>query len=661
MEFDFGKFLKDSSVADLDWLDVDEAQYRELDNLPKQNLDIQPDLEALWNREGESATKYLVPNVGTIPTQGIKNPHTMGDMSALHGNLRGQAEEIRKVARLALMQSTDTTRLRNELVKRFDLETLRGNRTVLAEVLQERGLLGKLYVAASDFSTCAQGGQPADFVRRYANGARYVLAKTACGDCRHSKTSTTGAQHCGVFHKEIQLEVPYSDALADVVERAQKGQGREVLASEGIDPKERIRSAYLATTAARVTDAYQGLGVSKTKPVAATAAEVKDQLISASSLLRKKQAEVEVQPVLAFLHREMVKGHTHEELVRTLKLAFSEDLLVRTRDQWQPLFRESGLYGVVYTKQASFDDCHKGADFLAKHNPSVRAIVAGAKCGSCFYNKAARCLMYGKSLVKNASEVITSETVEAVLLEHRTAGRLQSWDTKTASAWGDTPAKALRAIHAAAQQAPTPQVAPVRMGFMQGFYGQKVEHSTSDFTRRDIVKQASKYLNEGLYGQDLLTALKTRFEVRDIKAAADVLRPVVAEQGLQGIYYVDPSVYDDYGRGCHEASRLHRSRLVGYVKQGSKCESCVHQTKRGFCSVINKELVDEPPYVDKMAQQREILASGQSTEVTTASLIHSAPNMLAEFQMQQPLEVDIREAATPEVTAIQFGTGKVRL
>lgn len=662
-DFDLGNFLKDSAVADLDWLDVDEQKYRETDALPKQNLDVQPDLEALWAREDESPTAYVVPNKVMVPTPGLGTPHTMGDMSRMHGPLRSQADEIRRLARLALMQSTDISRFHNELIKRVGSnEVLKQHRDVLVEALKERGLIGRLYVAAEDFPTCAQGGQTSEFVRRYAKDARYVVAKKACGDCSHC-TTTAGASHCGVFHKQIELEVPYSDELAEAIERAQEGQGRNVQASEGLDPKERIRQAYLAPKTIRATEAYQGRGVSQTQASKVSAEEVGGQLISASTLLRKKQGEVNSKPIIDFLHREMVKGLSHEELTNSLKLAFDQDLLVRTREHWQPLFRESGLYGVVYTKQASFSDCREGADFLAKHNPGVRAIVAGDKCGSCIYSKVSRCLMYGKPLVASTEKVITSETVDAVLQEHKLAGRLNPWEVKTASDWGTSPAKALRAIHAATHDHNMPQTAPTRMGFMEGFHGQRVvEPVTSGMTRRDIAKQASKYMNEGLYGDDLLLALKTRYEIRDLKAASAELRPVLAEQGLQGIFYVDPSVYDDYGRGCEEASRLHRTRGgVGYLKQGSKCDSCIHQTRRGFCSKINKRLVDEPPYVNKLAQQREVLASGRATEVTYASLMNNATNTLAEFQMQHELDVEVKEAVALNTVDIQFGTGKVKL
>lgn len=664
MELDLSEFLKDASVADLDWLDVDEEKYRAEAALPKQNLDIKPDLEALWARNDEPATAYLIPNVVPVPTPGISDPHTMGDMSQVHGKLRAKAEEIAKVARLALMQSDDLARVRSELSSRYPLEMLEEHRDVLASVLQERGLVGRYYVVAEDFA----GVDPVkatSFINKWASTARYVLSKTACGGCPHCLTAqSNGPGHCSRFNRELVTQVPYTERLAQLVEQSQAARGRIIQASGEADARERIRAAYLAPRPER-SEVYAGQGISPHAPVLPTRAEAREQLIEATALVKGKrareQAAIEATPVLEFLHREMVKGLSHGEIASALKLAFDKQLLVRTNPFWGPLLRESGLYGVVYTKQASFSDCHEGADFLAKHNPSVRAIVAGLKCGSCVYNKT-RCLLYGKPLVKRAADVVTQETVDAVLLEHRTAGRLPAWEVRTASSWGETPAHALRAIHEAVRaSAGLPASAPTSLGAMSGFYGYAPEYVTSGVARKEITKQASRYLNEGLYGQELLAALKARFDPRDIMASKDELRNVIAEQGLQGIYYVDPSVYEDYGRGCDEASRLHGSRGVPYLKYGSKCTSCVHQVRTGHCSKINKPLVTEPPYTDKRAQQRAVLASGDSTSVSYADLVNNGASMLDEFHMQNDLVVDVKAAEVPRDVTIMFGQGKVKL
>jgi hypothetical protein len=667
-------FLKEGNIADLDWLNVDAEKYREEAIVPKENFEVRPDLEALWAHRDEPAAKYFVPNkVPVPPFKGGDDLRTMGDMSQAHGPLSGTdliEEDVRKLARIAIMQSPDLGRLRDTLLKRFDLQTITAHRAVLAEVVQERGLLGKLYIAASDFN-CETGQKlPGQFARRYSTEALYVVAKDNCAGCSYAKTAPNGAQNCAVFHKEIVLDVPYSDALAEAVEETQKSRGKEVQASKA-SPKERIRLALLSTDLGRplASGPYQGQGTAYIRAPVQVAPEVANQqLIAAGALLKKKNGDLlrerKATEVTAFLQREMLKGLDVTEVLRGLKMSFPVADLQDTRTAWEPLFREAGLYGHVYSTQESFDDCHTGADFLAKHNHGVRAIVEGPKCASCIYHKVSRCMLYGKSVIASPEVLYTPETVEAVLLEFKTAGRLPPWDGKVASNWGPTPREQLKLIHRSISRDGVPlAAAPGRMDLLRAFRG-TITHQNTDPARRPEVLAARKFLNEGLYGNQLKMALRLQFEPGVLIASANELRPVLAEQGLQGIYYIDPTVYADYGSGCDEAMRLHRSRLVEYVKIGPKCSSCVFQTQLGVCSKLAKTLVHEPPYVDKVAQQTAVLTSGASMEFQPASLMQKS-NIMVEYEMQHgsagmTVEVDApRQARLP--MPIEFNNRKLNL
>lgn len=749
---DIGGFLRGGSVSNLDWLEVDEAEYRKLDNLPKQNLDISPDLEAIWAHEGESPTSYLIPNVTPVEAfRGAGEPHTMGDLSQVHGQLRASPDLIRKTARMALMQSPDLHRFRNVLATRYDSESLQAARAVLGAVLSERGLLGKLYIDAADFPSCHTGAaRPSEFVKRYAGDARFVLAKPECSGCVHAQSHQSG-ESCSVFHKEIQVEVPMTDGLASDIERMQQTRGKNVSKQASLEPRERIRLAMLADdfhapgsspmphpkdnvarlmrqggadapdfvkpqdltylkaeTKTAVGQALQtgrisvqaaqqayriiamavesapievirvkalGLdpeplhvyaGVGQQAPLAQVSeGQVETQLIAASQLTRKRDEEAlrllsarRAAPVVAFVRREMLKGRDREDLASMLRHAFAEPDIAEAREHWLPLFKEAGLYGAIYSTQDSFGDCHEGADFLAKYNPGVKVLVAGAKCNGCIHNKIGRCLMYGKPLLRSAEEAYTPDLVAQVRQEYHSAGLLDDYQSKLGQEM--SPREQLVQLHTAASLIK-------RRNFMAyeqrhskqmetGFYGSSQEHRTSSLTRGDVVKAARRFLNEGLYGTDLKLALKARFESRDITASAAELRPVLAEQGLQGVFFVDPTVYEDYGKGCKEAASLHRSRLVEYVRYGDKCGSCVHQTRPGFCSVINKRLVDDPPYYDRTAQQRDILSMGRSTETSFNNLVNNGMSIMAEYEMQHgqgPIEVN--DLKVEEEVGIEWG------
>lgn len=670
---DLSNFLKDGAVSDLTWLEVNPKDYRQEAVVPKQNLDTQPDLQALWAHQDKPSTTYLVPNVVPVPPFKGGDPHTMGDMSQAHGPLQKGTdligESIRRMARVALMQSPDANRLRDLLLQRFDLNTLQAYRPVLAEVLQERGLLGRLYIAAADFPTCSKGHKlPGQFVRRFASEAPYVLAKDNCSGCAFAKTNPMGGQNCAVFHKEIVMDVPYTEEIAQAVEESQRAKGKEIQASTA-PPKERIRLALLSENKRFVGDPngqYGGQGTAYVRaPVVVPQAVANERLIQASDLLKKKTTDLlnqrKATEIQAFLQREMLKGIDATEIAKGLRLSFPLEDLQATRAEWEPLFKEAGLYGHVYSTQASFDDCHTGADFLAKHSSSVRAIVEGPKCSSCIYHKVSRCMLYGRAVVASPEALYTPETVAAVILENTTASRLSPVEGKVASSAG-SPREQLKAIHRMIRRdgLAVPQGGG-RLDIVKGFYGNTPETPTDPMRQPEVVA-ARRFLNEGLYGNKLRLALRLKFEPAQLIAAQETLRSVLAEQGLQGIYYVDPSVYADYGSGCEEAMRLHRARNIRYAKVGPKCAGCVLQTQPGFCSKLGKELVVEPPYLDKIAQQKAILAGPSATETEPAEIMMKS-NIMAEYEMQHGggmvVEVDQPQARLP--MPIEFNNRKINL
>lgn len=663
---DISGLLKEGSIVNLDWLDVDDKAYRDLDTLPKQNLDIAPDLMALWSHEGLAPSVYLEPN-----TAG--KPRALADLSEAHQkNASEVIEQIRKVARLALMQSTDAARFRHALTSRFDLGSLRTAKEVIATVFQERGLLGKLYVEASDFADCSKGSKSvSDFTRKYAHEATFVVAKDSCAGCIHNSGDT-----CAVFHKQIVLNVPYSPELAERVEESQRAKGKLLQASSLI-PRERIKAALLAgdvvvpgdtPSQKPIVNPAQYVKAPKTPgkvhlPVLsgwqAKMAQAEMEFGRTEGDLHKIAAAKKARAIISTLSREMLRGRGERELLQALKLTFSASELQDTKHIWTPLFKEAGYYGTLYSTQQSFDDCREGADFIAKHNPDIKAIVAGDKCSGCFYNKLNRCLIYGKPVVATDEELFTFETVATVLREHRLAGRLETGADKVQ--WGVTPKEALKEIYRVASTPKGGPQLPQRMRIEKAFHRVLSQENMTPPERPEI-KAASQYMNEGLYGPQLLAVLKRRFGSNKLVEVKDALKRVLAEQGLQGIYFIDPGAYEDYGRGCDEASRLHRTRLVPYVKMGDKCASCVHQTRPGYCSKLSKDLVKEPPYTNKLAQQQEILASGQATEVPFDQIVNSHKSILAEFQMQGPMQVDVDpEPQKGPNVAVHIGRAKIKV
>lgn len=624
-----------SNLVDHSWLDVNPEEYRQNEPLPQQNLDIQPDLEALWDHEDKPSSAYVIPNQGA--------PRTMGDMSRDHGPLRAKPADIVRAMKMAMMQSTDPRRIHAALAGMFDSESIKAARPLLAKASLERGLLGHVYVDSKDFPGCANG-EGLDFVRKNASKARYVLRKEACDGC-------TGCQHsggstCSHFHKDLVVEVPYTPGLADSVELAEQASGKLAVKNASQIPRDRIRAAVLAVQAP--------LPKAAPKPVEHTARQLNVVQPNQQSMMDRMAAEKRAAPVVELIRREMLKGRREEDLQMALKLAFEVGDLAETKPIWFPVYREAGIYGVAYTTQDSFSDCREGADFLARHNPSVRAVVAGSKCSGCVYAKIGRCLLYGKPLVASSDLAVTPEVVQSVAQEHLAAGRLASVQGLSPS-----PVQALRALYKASGR---PHRVAVKANIQTAFTGNTQGHHASSVVTRDIVTATRRYMNEGLYGADLLRVLRSRFEVRDLKVASSEVRKVTAEQGLMGIYYVDPTVYVDYGKGCNEAERLHRTRMVTYAKVGNACASCIHQIRPGKCAKLDKQLVVEPPYENKAAQQREMLASGPATEINYENLVNNGHSAMQEYELaERALVAAVDDPIHTVESSVQFGVQEIPL
>ena len=69
----------------------------------------------------------------------------------------------------------------------------------------------------------------------------------------------------------------------------------------------------------------------------------------------------------------------------------------------------------------------------------------------------------------------------------------------------------------------------------------------------------------------------------------------------------------------------------------------------------------EPPYQDKLAQQRAILATGASSSLDYGSLLNNGLTMIEEFELKGSGDLELNPAGTSFDASIQFGNNAVDL
>lgn len=231
---DIGDFLDENKkpLSNLDWLDVDPKEYRRMEKLPEQNFDTVPELEAQWRDLGEDDNFRLSP-VNRAPEQPI-TPFIM--------ERRSSVEDVCDFAYRRLHAGDSAERVVQALKRNFDADSLQASQAGLKSVLAERGLVGNVYIDSALFSDCHKGNPKG--ITANAQKAPILKGKKACGDCIHNSNG-----RCGVFHKEISMEVEYSkDLMASFSERL-TSEGKTLVASGS--NKSRLQAAILSKGAAK--------------------------------------------------------------------------------------------------------------------------------------------------------------------------------------------------------------------------------------------------------------------------------------------------------------------------------------------------------------------------------------------------------------------------
>ncbi len=504
--------LLTKEAGGLDWLSVSEEEYRKLETLPQQNFEVMPELEKAW-AEGRSST--LVPVKDYRPAKVMTAPVVI------------RPEEVAKTARFALMSGQNVV---EALLRTYDKTSLREARSAIASVVEEKGLLGPFYVLASDFEI-EPGRYDARLIRKYASDARYVLGKIACGcGCGGS---------CNPFRKpEVQdLSEVYTDKEASLVEAEQVATGKHVVASVGLNPRDRIRNAYLAKI--RVAEDLTPKPVVNPAQFLTTPKQGKVHLpVIAQERARLASLQANFGPSLegtAFevgelLKREILKGGSQTQVLTALKVAFSKQDLRATRESWEPLFKEAGILGTVYSFQEAFDACSEGADFLDRHNSPVSVIVAGPKCEGCPNNRLGECTEYNRSLVASVEDALTPQAVAAVA-RAKLASVPEGLDIRSQ----------LRSLYLN-REGSTTRLTPQHY---QEYVPANPRKATASSFKEALLLTASNYVGKGMRGPRLLAALEKQFPTSLIAESVEDLRGILA-QGTSVKSY--PSIGSDTGR-----------------------------------------------------------------------------------------------------------------
>lgn len=575
---DITSILSNAGVSDLRWLNVDPEEYRRYEALPKQNLDMIPELSRALAWDGKDER---------IPQLVPLRPHTVVNSNPLEERsvpVRSRASVAHRVAAYVMAGLKDediASRVRLE----FSPAQVAAEGQDALDVARERGLIGNVYINSSHFPRCAQDGPHRAFVAKHSPRSLYVVAKSDCSGCVHNKGG-----RCSSFKKEIVSQVRYDGRTLAHYLPVLAAEGRQVnVTPESMSTeegrKEALRQAFLSPAVPfRDGGPMTVRHYAKPAPVQITEQDVAAYAARAAA---RSSADPMPSPNVLTVSKRMMEGS-----VDPVALAASLDEGVRK------LRSDHGILGSTWIDADALGGPAEALKFIRSRgadpdfvlmrsasNPSDPALMElGSICPVLPSKPAIGRGHFERACRRAAAEGrMTREMAESAI---KNAPEKSDWArlTSQANLFVSSPeprrvdvsapytGRAHHMGHTMDERAPVRQVDP-----------------------EEIRKSITHMMNIGFSGQKLQEAVLSRYTREELAQVPDVGAQLAAADGVCGSYYVDPTAYPDYGRGCSIGSKDFRKRGAPNLLAASGCTGCRLQTHPGWCSKYAKTLVRSVP------------------------------------------------------------------
>lgn len=577
---DIRDILYNQSVADLSWLAVDEKVYHDFEALPKQNLDTIPELQHALRQEPDERVPSLIP----LRPHTMVNPKSSVSPQGVVDNRTPIRNRVASYVISGLSAKTIGEKLRLE----FPEYELRNHIATIKDVLSEQGLLGNIYVNSAHFPKCAQNGDDVKLANQKSKRALFVLAKNDCSNCVCNNSG-----NCSSFKKRIVSEVPYDERVFAHYANEFKQEGRyyETIG----DVRSRLQHAFNGSTKI-YKESVRTIREQHHVKFEPTEDQVKDYL---GRQVNKKSSELLPNPAYMAYARRMMTGHDD-----TVQLASSPDPELRK------LVSEFGILGHTYLDMDALGGCRKTLEFVKSKDIRPEFIIRrSATCGICKCNKDGACAQISKTsnIVNNKLEVGRlnfSSALERAIIQGRISldqAKVISSNLKEKMNWVRLTSQMNRYVNL------SEEVRVYDRGSQSFFYGTSSSESSVKSDPEEIRRTISHFMNSGFRGKKLINAIQSRYTKADLVQSPELGRFASENDGVQGFYFIDPTVYSDYGKGCVRGSSVLKDKSIPYIIAGGKCIGCTYQLVPGKCSKYGRDMIRSVPEEVRIASKRVAL------------------------------------------------------
>ena len=619
---DISTLIHNQGISDLSWLSVDEEEYRSLEALPRQNLDIIPELQkALVVDPKDDGVPHVIP----------LRPHTIVNQNPITPKISDADQTVpirNRVAKL-VMAGLSSSDIEKRVRLEFAPADIRFASDAIREVMLERGVLGNVYIDASHFPNAHRDPKERKYATTFGKNAIFVIG--GCGGRNGCNCHNTGT--CSTFGgKKVVSEVPWSASVASHYAPRLAAEKRPLSVDgstiSGREWKDRLRSAFLKSPIALRDGETQ---TSHYQPAATKQRITSDDVSSfiASNTVQTPKRDSAPSSSWVKYARRMMQG------------ADDRNALVASTDpSLRALASEYGILGHTYYDIDALGGCRNTLSLINKRGFSpdyaVRrsascSICNGASDGACAAIRSCCSIMASKSDVgREAFELAIGRAVAQ--------GRVASDQASLALAGVSENSSWVKLVSQANLYESPVSTKPAeyngsRSSAHYGDPGRNDVNVASDMDPEEVRKTLSHMMNTGLSGRSLQESLLNRYSTDDLRQVPEIGRRASLDDGIQGTYFIDPTAYHDYGKGCTSGAKHFRKQGAPYVLAAGQCTGCTLQTAPGWCSKYAKGIIRQVP-----AQVREHVAASRKLPVIQPRI--AVENPVEKYELSSELSVD---------------------
>lgn len=572
---DVTALMSNPGVSDLSWLVVDEDEYRKHEALPKQNLDMIPELQqALSHPDKDMRIPTLIPS----KTHVIVNQNPLERQSQASSSASAVRNRTARYVMAGLSSREAAVKLQSE----FSPLDLQAAASETIKVVEERGLLGNVYVDSSHFPRCAQG-EDRKFVAKTSGRALFVLSKPECSGCTHNSGGM-----CASFKKRIVDDVPYQENVLAHYAASLVSEGRPVDLDSPGDVREKLKVAFLKAPVGPTSDVQTVQTLPRQAAMRVTGEDV------LAFVERRSGPSAPAPPSQAYLAaaRRVSLGSAGP-----LDLAGSHDPQVRS------LAKDCGLLGHTYVDVDAMGGCRATLSFVQERRILPDYFIRrDASCASCkdASDGACSCLRSMAPILRDRVDVDKTHFVSALnraLREGRILAQSHVSAVKNVALLQSADWRSLTIQVNLMKSSPKP--APVYQGARASVHhvGASPDVISKPMDPEEVRRFMSHLMNTGLHGRRLSSSILSRYSKADLlqDGVREVGSSLASSDGIQGTYFIDPTAYSDYGRGCSIGAARFRKQGAPNLMVGSSCVGCSLQTAPGWCSKYAKSLIRSVP------------------------------------------------------------------